>query len=776
ELRFSRIESSIIITELSWMQSFMGQESKINNLYMTLAQPELVYDTRNMYETTKRLETIAIQVQEMVGFDYQVGMPRLTQLDANAMQSDAMNMTFYFITFFSVMITGILINSILTTSVEERIREFGVIRVCGARGKFTFQLVLISGFLMGFVGTITGTLAGIALGPPFLNWFFSANFAEIWGNFGSLEFIILPQTITRSLVIGILSTTLISIFPALKASSINLSNAIDPARNASKGEEYRLKKEGSMDLKLMGIGLGIAATGIFIFLILPRILTGTGGPNLMNYILTALLLMVLVGLVLITIGIVPVLESLIGLILKPFIKKFYPVYRLNLLRYRRRNVGNILMFAMTFSFIFFISSRLEMQSANMAVSLQFQYGGDLTISNTGYPDQGNAVTKELMDELENIPGISKVAPIVHNTFDMVKLTSMMFSIGEEGFDAFDFDVLFGSIPKLEAQIGDLGDYEQYYCSLSAIDENYYDLVDHSLVMWDEATGSSAVSIDTLLSTTNSCIIAKSFADAFGITELPATVKITMRDPQNGGFRNISTFTVVGVSRGFPGMWNFRTSQANLFTGGGVMLNMEDYARLLNWGDPESPDFVIDKILMEITDDSLENMQEIQDYIKNYYGNEYSFIVDESVSKIQMMEESNQALNLIMQIILLFSILVSIFGLLSSMYSTILERMFELGILRAMGLKPAELRNMLMAEAVTILLSSGSMGAVVGWFIAWMLETNMSVITEIPAVTAVNISTLASTFLFSVGVSIVGMFFITRKVEKMQVIDVLRSSF
>jgi ABC-type antimicrobial peptide transport system permease subunit len=84
--------------------------------------------------------------------------------------------------------------------------------------------------------------------------------------------------------------------------------------------------------------------------------------------------------------------------------------------------------------------------------------------------------------------------------------------------------------------------------------------------------------------------------------------------------------------------------------------------------------------------------------------------------------------------------------------------------------------MLMAEAVTILLSSGSMGAVVGWFIAWMLETNMSVITEIPAVTAVNIGTLASTFLFSVGVSIVGMFFITRKVEKMQVIDVLRSSF
>ena len=207
-----------------------------------------------------------------------------------------------------------------------------------------------------------------------------------------------------------------------------------------------------------------------------------------------------------------------------------------------------------------------------------------------------------------------------------------------------------------------------------------------------------------------------------------------------------------------------------------MLNMDDYSRLLEWGDPASPEFVIDKIMIDIKDNSLESMQDLQDYIKNYYGNDYSFIIDESVSKIQMMEESNRALNLIMQIILLFSIVVSIFGLLSSMYSTILERMFELGILRAMGLKPAELRNMLMAEAVTILLSSGSMGAVVGWFIAWMLETNMSVITEIPAVTAVNMGTLASTFLFSVGVSIIGMFFITRKVEKMQVIDVLRSSF
>ena len=103
-------------------------------------------------------------------------------------------------------------------------------------------------------------------------------------------------------------------------------------------------------------------------------------------------------------------------------------------------------------------------------------------------------------------------------------------------------------------------------------------------------------------------------------------------------------------------------------------------------------------------------------------------------------------------------------------------MFEIGILRAMGLKPIDVRYLLMAESFTVMMSSGTLGAIVGWFIAYLLQVNVSALTEIPIVSAINVGTLLSTYLISIGISVIGMIIITRKVEKMSIIDVLRSTF
>ncbi|MHA1584665.1 MAG: ABC transporter permease [Promethearchaeota archaeon] len=777
DLRFSRFETALVITDLSWMQTFLKEEGKVNTVLATLNHPEMIYNTRNLRSSTIKLQGIGQKIQEIIGFDYQVQLPKLTQLESSSQQMDFMNMTFYFIIIFSTIITGILINSILTTSVEERIREFGVLQVVGAKRKFTFKMVLLSGTMMGIIGTIAGTIIGTFVGPPLLNWLFTTVFPDVLTTF-KITFIILPITAIRSLILGIVVTMVISIFPAFTAGKTNLADAIDPGRNTgNKQIKYHLKKEGSANLKLMGIGLGIAATGIFIFLVLPRIITGSGGPSLTNYIFTALLMLVLIGLVLVTIGFVPVIEALIANIFKPFIKKYYPVYRINLVRYRRRNIGNILMFAMTFSFIFFISTSLEMQTINNSTLFRFEYGGDLVLSNTGTIEDSNALDLKLVNEIRDLPGVAHCAPIDHNSFDFTKITWAMSNAGEEGVGNFNMGAIFGTIPKLSATIGDLGDYNNYYCSLVGIDDQYYDTVDHSLILWDRTTHSSDKDLQTLIQTRNNCIIAKSFADAMGITELPAQVRITMFDSENPDLPfNVSIFNVIGVSQGIPGVWNFRSNSMSLFMGAGVLLNMEDYAQLMQWGDPSSENFEVDKILIKMVDNSDENIRELKEFISNYYSENYEFIIDEPYKIINYMNDVGETTNTIMQIILFFSILVSLFGLIASMYSTILERMFELGILRAMGLRPRELRNMLMAEAVTVMVSSGMLGAIVGWFIAYLLQYNVSILTEMPAATAINVGTLIFTFLTSIGISIIGMFFITRKVEKMQVIDVLRSTF
>ena len=771
--RFSMIENTLVITELPWAQEFLNQPGKVNYVMASIKDRETVYDTRDIDGTTRKLRLIAEEIQEEIGFEYQVSLPKMMELEMSAQSAMSMTMMFSFITFFSMMITGILINSILSTSVEERVREFGIIRVLGGKRKFTIKMILSSGFLMAITGTLLGTAVGALVAPSALEWYF-----KYYGGMQTpLEFIILPETILQSLLIGILITTSISVLPALKAGKTVIAQAIDPTRKSS-GDEWHLKKEGSVNSKLMIFGLGIATIGILIFVLLPRILA-TGDMNLMNLLFIGLLMAVLIGLVFACIGFVPILERLIAQLFKPFIKRFYPVYRLSLSRYRRRNTGNVVMFALTFAFIFFISSMLEMRSENSAVMFEFQYGSDLVLSNDGNPMNNNSVDQRLLGELQMLPGIKSTAPILHNSLDVAKAAALIFQITEEGADMADisFEDIYGTIPKLEARVGDVGDYQDFYCNLLGMNESYVETIDNSLLMWDAPSGSSDASLDKLWDQPNSCILAKALADGLGITELGGSVRLTMYDPEYPeGYQNVSLFTVVGISQGMPGVWNMRSSQMNLHIGAGVLLNMEDYVRVMAWGDLSDPYMVVDKILINLIDNSYENLKDIQAYIRDFYGTDYKFIIDEAVSKIEYMQESDETSGQLMETILFFSIIVSLFGLIASMYSTLLERMFEIGILRAMGLKPYEVRSLFIAEAVTIMISSGSLGAIIGWFIAYLMNTVVSIITEMPASLAVSISTLLSTFLVSIAISVVGMYIITAKVKKWSIIDILRSTF
>jgi len=103
-------------------------------------------------------------------------------------------------------------------------------------------------------------------------------------------------------------------------------------------------------------------------------------------------------------------------------------------------------------------------------------------------------------------------------------------------------------------------------------------------------------------------------------------------------------------------------------------------------------------------------------------------------------------------------------------------MFEIGILRAMGMKPHEVRNLLVAESLTIMLSAGSCGMGIGVFVAYLLQSNVAVITEMPVIVSINVGTLVSTFLVSIAISVFGMILITRKVRKWKVVEILRASF
>jgi ABC-type antimicrobial peptide transport system permease subunit len=111
-----------------------------------------------------------------------------------------------------------------------------------------------------------------------------------------------------------------------------------------------------------------------------------------------------------------------------------------------------------------------------------------------------------------------------------------------------------------------------------------------------------------------------------------------------------------------------------------------------------------------------------------------------------------------------------------MYAIMLERKFEIGILRSMGMKTRNVRNMFLIESMIILLSSGIMGVIIGTFTSYFLETNMAIMTELPTIFKIPTETLIRVFTISVSVGFLGTYVILIKLSRQTIMDTFRETF
>jgi ABC-type antimicrobial peptide transport system permease subunit len=154
----------------------------------------------------------------------------------------------------------------------------------------------------------------------------------------------------------------------------------------------------------------------------------------------------------------------------------------------------------------------------------------------------------------------------------------------------------------------------------------------------------------------------------------------------------------------------------------------------------------------------------------------SFSIDDAISKVNFMVGMMERQSTLMEIILLFAVVISIFGLTSNMYAIILERKFEIGILRSMGLKVRNVRNMFLLESLILLSSAGTMGTFIGSYCGYLLQTNMALMTELPANFILPVDDILRVFSISISIGIVAMYFILIRLSKQSIMDIFRQTF
>ena len=778
DLKFFQFETSLIILNLEQAQQFLNRDNQINFVFGTIQNPQFVYDASDLDKTTKNLREIGSRIQERLDINtYAVAMPKLEELSSGQFILMTITIIFWFITILSMLITGILINSILSTSAEERIREFGIFRVVGGKKSVPIKMVLFEGLIIGILGSIIGVIIGVIFTPSVVSALFSiTNFP-----FLTKDFVINPSTIILEFLIGAITSLVIALIPALKSANQNLIKSITPFQ--TKEEGWEVKKEGSMNVKSFLAGIAIATIGMVVFVLLPNIIV-VGGFMMIAGLFIGMLTCILIGLVFASVGLIPIIERVFLGVIAPFIRKYRNIIRISLKRYGRRNTGTIVMFSISFSFIFFITSVTQMQSDTMSRFLTFQYGSDLVLSNQGYnPD--DALTMGMVDDLKTLPGIENVAVSLYNTYDLTSILSTVFSssqglIGGGGSsdeaiaNIFEFYAREAET-KFQVTAADIANFDEIEAAFIGIDKSFYDLVDKELIIWTSPNSGFNYSFSNLFEQNNTCIIAQSIASILGIYDVGEYVRLSFYNPQKPDQPgNITLYKVVGICGGMPGYWNFGSTEASAY-GGGIMVSLDNYAKMMEITDYGKPDMIVDKIFVNLIDKSQENVESTMEDINSIYQDK-SFSIDDVTSKVNFMNSVMERQSTLMEVILLFTIMISIFGLVSNMYAIILERKFEIGILRSMGMKKKNVRNMFLIESLVLMLSAGTMGTIIGTYCAFLLETNMALMTEMPATFSIPFDTLFRVFSLAIIVGVIGMYFVLLRLNRQTIMDIFRQTF
>ncbi|MEJ2295437.1 MAG: hypothetical protein P8Y23_11815, partial [Candidatus Lokiarchaeota archaeon] len=116
----------LIVVDIGSIYQIFGNETlngQCNDIIVTLDPAGNFYDARDLEKK------IAGEVQILIGINqYFIDLPKLDVLGFAEFLSVGITIIFVFVSMIAMLISGVLINGILKTSVEERIREFGIFR------------------------------------------------------------------------------------------------------------------------------------------------------------------------------------------------------------------------------------------------------------------------------------------------------------------------------------------------------------------------------------------------------------------------------------------------------------------------------------------------------------------------------------------------------------------------------------------------------------------------------------------------------------------------
>lgn len=645
-------------------------------------------------------------IQRELGSDFTVELQKYQQLDRTA---QAFVFQQSFITLYGLLsmgIVGLMVNALMNTTVTEQKYDLAILRVLGAPRWRLFEAVVIEVIVLGVVGLVFGLLLGrlisdLVITPLLLS---QLNLPPTVRAAWSLESVLTPTLIT------ILVLAVATISPARRAASTKVMIVLNPAAaDQPTLEDLAKLRERRPNYGLLVAGLILLAfCGVILFLF-PVLFSFGDASAIATTFFTTFLLMV-VGMSLVFYFITTPLERLLVALynaISPRAGYFAGRYAL---RGKGRNALISLMIVASAVLPTLLATQLALTDANLETDLRFSRGAEAyaraAISTPGGIFRTTRRTGDRLDKA--------------NLADLRQQPGIVAAVGI----ADDF----------RAEVSDRAQLRSANVQVIGVSGDLNDVLFREFMQWAQGDASALQRIDE---DPNAVIISLGLSEALDL-RIGDTLRV-----KGAGLDHERLLTIVAVGQRLPGFSSQITRNVNDARGGstGILMNLETYRELRH--DPASGPLDLDeplfgRVLMRIEPGV--DQAAMGRALRESLGGEKGISVELTSELIASIRDQLAQGRIFTVVLTGLSMVTAIFGVLAVMYTAVMGRRVEIGMLKAIGAPGRSLRGIFIGEAIIITLAAALAGIIAGAILGYAFEVSQRFAQESPMLPAFDFST------------------------------------
>ena len=777
----------------------------INNYALTVNA--IFKDKFNIYKKDQKnmrhyISNIAGEITTLLGNDYQINIqaPIYTIMATIEVAKLFLQDIFIGIMVFLWILCVLLVYSLMSGNVDERTYEFGMMRSLGFKKNNLILLILLQGLFFAIPGTILG-LTTSYIANNYIAFLFN------WYTALVMPFFLSTNNLIFGIAVGISIPLISSFFPIKKSLEDNLRETLAIFN----------KKIGDIVVSIIKLeNLGVSPTTLIasITLVVIGLMTYYMAPlsfllldmQFFLFIMIAILITMLLGLIILTQLLVPYLQKLILKIIMFFSFKdrnLHLIVLKNLEGHKRRDQQVSIMFMVALGFVIFSGCTLNLVIDFVETLAKGLIGGDFSV----YVTNSNALNLTL-----NEVGIKNYLSNIEKAYpDLIENHAFISWITN--------DLLSTPYQKSTSKIATLNGYPIFTRRMKALDRTFLDATHTSLYTvteYDEnlnysKTVTNKVDVNKMLyDNPNVPYLLQGRNDSFifpqstnrriykilsdfqlnifaseGIRKLAA---LSPENPARLSFTNINPHSipcrVVGMVAKLPGVATY-SSYSSLASKSEVYVSMTQLKKLIE----------IEKEINQVDLGDVSNItvngirkrqmvlkfkenasKELKDMVffamNNYIGGLNCFTIQLDDIK-DIAQDVKNIIGYIFLVLGIIALILSFFLIWTSFYSNIRENIAEYGIMRSIGITKAQSVRIYLYEAASIILSSIIIGTFIGVVISASLILQFDVFIELPFIFNFPFQLYFILIFVGLGLGLLGSYYPTYAVNSLSLVKIMK---